>query len=121
MLTTLDISAVKYFLNVCRKQIIKGKCKFIPRKDYDYKKELIKLGIISLNDVWKYILQLEENDCICVSFERDSSRDFNSEIYEFIKLINNTKVYIKLTLRKDLIVCISFHESRKKERIDNND
>ena len=43
-------------------------------------------------------------------YKSDIFRDFNTEMYVFLKMINGKKVYIKLTYRNK-VVCLSFHES----------
>lgn len=43
----------------------------------------------------------------------DTRRDMNSEIFEFIKVINKKDVYIKLTINDRGAVCLSFHISNK--------
>ena len=66
---------------------------------------------MKVQDIWKYILDLEVNDCIKVDQDRDYSRDMNSDIYIFRENINRKVVYIKLTMNDKGIICISFHES----------
>lgn len=55
-------------------------------------------------------MDLNVQDCISVSFDYDVSRDYNTEMYVFLKMINGKKVYIKLTYRNK-VICLSFHES----------
>ena len=62
-------------------------------------------------DIWKHIQSLEVNECVKIDRDYDMSRDMNSEIYVFKKIINTKMVYIKLTINNQGIVCISFHES----------
>ena len=45
--------------------------------------------------------------------DRDSHRDYNSKILIFIKKINHKDVYIKLTINRKGLLCLSFHESYK--------
>ena len=66
---------------------------------------------MKVQEIWKHILDLEVNDCIKVDCDHDSSRDMNSEVYIFRKMINSKIVYIKLTMNDRGIICISFHES----------
>ena len=118
MLCTLDNDAVNNFLKVCKKEIEKGNCYFvgyrainINGKKISAKQALVDLGIMKIQDIWKYILDLEVNDCIKVDRDYDYSRDMNSEVYIFLKNINRKVVYIKLTINYKGIICISFHES----------
>ena len=55
-------------------------------------------------------MDLNVQDCISVSSDYDVFRDFNTEMYVFLKMINGKKVYIKLIYRNK-VVCLSFHES----------
>ncbi len=123
MLTTLDNAALKYFLKTSKDLIKKRKRIIIPR-DYiingeiiNYKQAIIDIGIVKIDDIWNYILELKESECIDVSEDYDCKRDFNSEMFEFVKNINGKDVYIKLTLRtsrnNDILVCLSFHESNR--------
>ncbi len=121
MLSTLDETALRHFLKIS-KDLIKSRKRTIVPRDYEingeiinYKQAIIDIGIVKIEDVWNYVLDLEESECIDVSEDNDYRRDFNSEIFEFIKEINGKAVYIKLTLRtsnnNDILVCLSFHES----------
>ena len=116
-ITEISKQSIKPFLNLCKKEIKKGNCKFINTrlikvngKYVSAKKELLDIGIFKEKEIWKYILGLEEKDCIDVSNDYDLKRDFNTEMYEFIIYINGKKVYIKLTYRNK-VICLSFHES----------
>lgn len=118
MLSTLDIDAVNSFLKVCKREIEKRNCYFagyrtinINGKKISAKQALIDIGIMKVQDIWKYILDLGVNDCIKVDRDRDYSRDMNCEVYIFRKIINGKIVYIKLTMNDRGIICISFHES----------
>lgn len=118
MLSTLDIDAVNTFLKICKREIQKRNCYFagyrtinINGKKISAKQALIDIGIMKVQDIWKHILDLEVNDCIKVDRDRDYSRDMNSEVYIFRKMINSKIVYIKLTMNDRGIICISFHES----------
>ncbi len=125
MLSTQDEIAVKSFLKIS-KDLIRRKKRYIEPRTYDinrkkvnYKQAIIDIGIINKEDIWKYILELKEEDCFDVSFDRDTRRDTNSEIFEFKKEINKKNVYIKLTYRETnqgLVVCLSFHEDSKERR-----
>lgn len=118
MLGTLNLDAVNSFLNTCRKEIKKGNHYFvgyrkinINGKKISAKQALIDIGIMKEKDIWKHIQSLEVNDCVKIDRDYDRSRDMNSEIYVFKKIINTKMVYIKLTINNRGIVCISFHES----------
>ena len=116
MLSTMNLDAVKDFLKICRKEIPKGNCYFVNRilnvngKKISSKQALINIEIINTKQIWDYILKLEPFECIKVDFDYDFKRDSNSEIFVFKKNINKHVVYIKLTMRKKGIICISFHE-----------
>lgn len=117
MMSTLDSSAISTFLKVAKKEIKKGNCHFINRTltingiKINSKQALLSLGIMNKKQIWEHILELQEKDCIKVDFERDKTKDMNSEIFIFKKKIKNKIAYIKLTMRKEGIICISFHES----------
>lgn len=117
MISTLDKSTISLFLTTCKKEIKKGNCHFINRnliikgKTVTSKQALLDLGIMNKKQIWSHILELCETDCIKIDFEKNPKRDMNSEIYIFKKKINNKMVYIKLTMRSEGIICISFHES----------
>lgn len=120
MLTLADKTAVKSFLRISRELVKLKKCKLIPRvyningELIGYKDALLNIGILNINDIWKYIINLKEKECFRISRDYNLKMDMNSEIFEFKTNINNKKVYIKLTLRtirEDTIICLSFHES----------
>lgn len=122
MLSTLDKFAVRCFLKTSC-DLIKKKRRQIEPRYYDingrsvcYKQAIIDIGLISKEQVWDYVTKLIEEECFRVSRDYDKRRDLNSEIFEFIKIINEKEVYIKLTLRggeNNKILCLSFHESTK--------
>ena len=118
MLSTLDKNSIKSFLALCRKEVQRGNCHLIQRKlningkIVTIKQALLDLGILKIETVWKYILELKEEDCVKVDFDYDiKRRSTNSEIYVFKKKINEKVAYIKLTYRSSGVICISFHES----------
>lgn len=118
MLNTIDLNAIDSFLKTCKKEIKKKRCQFvgyrclsINGKNISAKQALLDIGIMKIQDIWNYILELKKEECIKVDRDRDYSRDMNSEIYIFKKLINNKLVYIKLTINDYGVICISFHES----------
>lgn len=118
MISLKDKETAKDFLNTCRREIAKGNCIFIgyrtiniKGKNIPAKQALLDIGIMNKKQLWQHILELTEDECIDISFERDKNRDTNSEMFEFIKKINNFNVYIKLTINERGVVCLSFHES----------
>ncbi len=118
MLSVLDLSAVKSFLNICKREIRKGNCYFVGYrkiktngKIISAKQALIDIGIMNVKEIWDHVYKLEVSDYIKVDRDFDFSRDMNSEVYIFKKLINSKMVYIKLTMNGRGIICISFHES----------
>lgn len=118
MFSTLDIDSVNSFLNICKKEIKKGNCYFVGYRSVNVngkmisaKQALIDIGIMKEKDIWNYILSLEIKNCIKIDRDRDYSRNMNSEVYIFKKIINKKIVYIKLTMNNRGIICISFHES----------
>lgn len=66
---------------------------------------------MKIDDIWKYVYTLDKYNCVKIDYDRDLTRDMNSEIYIFKKIINKKIVYIKLTLNNHGVICISFHES----------
>lgn len=118
MISDVTKSSIKYFLNICQKEIPKGNCYFIENRMIDMngkvisaKQALLDIGILNKKQILNIILTLEEKDCIKVDFDKDHSRDTNSEIYIFKKEYNKNIIYIKLTMRKKGIICLSFHRS----------
>jgi len=78
-------------------------------KEINAKQALLDIGISNKKEIWKYIKSLEVQDCFRISKDRDFKRDFNSEIFEFKKIINKKDVYIKLTINDRGLLCLSFH------------
>lgn len=117
MLSTLDKTAIKAFLAICKKEMKQGNCYFVNRtlivngKRITSKQALLDLGIMKKEQIWNYVLELKVTDCIKVDFDNNPKMDMNSEIYVFKKIINKKTAYIKLTMRTKGIICISFHES----------
>lgn len=117
--TTIDIETVTLFLITAKKEINKGNRIFINRvidssgKKISAKQGLLDIGIISSKELWNYILELKPEECFRISFDYDKTRDMNSEIFEFLKIINKKNVYIKLTMNDRGIICLSFHISNK--------
>lgn len=117
MLTVLDKDAIKTFLLICKKEIPKGHCLFINRKlkignkIMSSRQALLDIGITKEKQLWDIVLELKEDECVKIDFDYNPRMDMNSEIFVFKKVINKKMVYIKLTMRRNGIICISFHES----------
>lgn len=117
MVLKQDVEAVRYFLKICKKEVKKGNCYFVGNriinmngKFISAKQALLDIGIMNQKQIWEYILELKEEDCIKIDFDYDMRRDTNCEIFVFKKKINRHLVYIKLTMRSSGIICISFHK-----------
>lgn len=116
MLSSLDLAAVNSFLIIARKEIDKNNAYFVyyrnvksGNKVVNARQALLDIGIIKISEIWNHIKELQPSDCFRISRDRDFSRDFNAEIYEFKKIINRKNVYIKLTINDKGLLCISFH------------
>ena len=116
MLSSLDISVVNCFLVTAKKEIERNNVYFVGYRNVSYdnkivnaKQALLDIGIVKVSEIWNYIKELKSNDCFRISRDRDFSRDFNSEIYEFKRIINRKNVYIKLTINNKGLLCLSFH------------
>lgn len=116
MLSSLDLAAVNSFLITARKEIDKNNVYFVyyrnvksGNKVVNARQALLDIGIIKISEIWNHIKGLQPSDCFRISRDRDFSRDFNAEIYEFKKIINRKNVYIKLTINDKGLLCISFH------------
>ncbi len=116
MLSNLDLAAVNSFLITARKEIDKNNAYFVyyrnvksGNKVVNARQALLDIGIIKISEIWNHIKELQPSDCFRISRDRDFSRDFNAEIYEFKKIINRKNVYIKLTINDKGLLCISFH------------
>lgn len=116
MLSSLDLAAVNSFLITARKEIDKNNAYFVyyrnvksGNKVVNARQALLDIGIIKISEIWNHIKELQPSDCFRISRDRDFSRDFNAEIYEFKKNINRKSVYIKLTINDKGLLCISFH------------
>ena len=112
--------AVNAFLNTSKKLIHKNKKQFIWYRELKIngkiltaKQALYDIGIFHEKELWNYILELNSADLIKIEMDRDSHRDYNSEMFVFIKKINHKDVYIKLTINRKGLLCLSFHESYK--------
>lgn len=114
----VDEDTVNTFLKTCRSEIKKHNCYFVGYrslnangKKISAKQGLIDIGIMKTSDIWEHISNLEVSDCIKIGRDKDFSRDMNTEVFVFLKNINNKIIYIKLTLNDRGVICISFHES----------
>ena len=112
-----DYTIVKHFLSLARNEIRKGNFRLEPRKNIkvdgtakNYKQCLFDLSI-TIEGVKEKIYSLKEEECYRISFDYDSSRDYNSEIFEFLTNVNNIITYIKLTINNVGLLCLSFHKS----------
>ncbi|MFA5407395.1 MAG: hypothetical protein WC343_01330 [Bacilli bacterium] len=115
----IDKQVILQFLNIVRKEIKKNNFVIEKRKAIDicpmivdYRCALLDLSV-TINDVKQIICKLEVEECIDISSDMDTSRDYNSEVFEFITYVNGIKTYIKLTMNDKFVVCISFHRSKK--------
>ena len=116
MLGSLDLAVVNLFLITARREIDKNNAYFVyyrnvksGNKVVNARQALLDIGVIKISEIWNYIKELQPSDCFRISRDRDFSRDFNAEIYEFKKIINRKNVYIKLTINDKGLLCISFH------------
>ena len=116
MLSVLDSNTVSVFLKMARKEIDNNNVYFVGYRTVESngriinaKQALLDIGISNKKEIWKYVKSLEVSDCFRISRDRDFKRDFNSEIFEFKKIINKKDVYIKLTINNRGLLCLSFH------------
>ncbi len=119
-LSKIDEFAVNAFLNTSKKLIHENKKQFIWYRELKIngkiltaKQALYDIGIFHEKEIWNYILELNPTELIKIEMDRDSHRDYNSEIFVFIKKINSKDIYIKLTINRKGLLCLSFHESYK--------
>lgn len=116
MLSVLDKDAVSLFLKIANKEIDRNNVYFVGYRMIESngrivnaKQALLDIGITNIKEIWSCIKKLEVCDCFRISRDRDSKRDYNSEMYEFKKFINKKLVYIKLTINDRGLLCLSFH------------
>lgn len=116
MLSTLDKNVVSTFLKMATNEINKNNVCFVgyrsvesKGKKINAKQALLDIGIHNQKEIWAYIKTIDVDDCFRISKDRDLKRDFNSEMFEFKKIINKKKVYIKLTINNRGLLCLSFH------------
>lgn len=96
-------------LSKMKKLIISNRRRFILRKNRDYVKELIELGITE-EEAWNYILSLNANYYV-VDYKPGYNASSNS--LTFKRKIKNEIAYIKLKIevyeKEEETVCLSFH------------
>ncbi len=116
MLSTLDLSAVNTFLKMANKEIDNNNVYFVGYRSVEYnnkivnaRQALLDIGIVKEKEIWDHVKELKLDNCFRISKDRDSRRDYNTEIYEFKKIINRKLVYIKLTINNRGLLCLSFH------------
>ena len=116
MLSALDLSAVTTFLKMANKEIDNNNVQFIYYRKVEYnnkvvtaRQALLDIGIIKEEEIWKHVKELKLENCFKISKDRDYKRDYNTEMYEFKKIINKKVVYIKLTINNRGLLCLSFH------------
>ena len=116
MLSSLDLAAVNSFLITARKEIDKNNAYFVyyrnvksGNKVVNARQASLDIGIIKISEILNHIKELQPSDYFRISRDREFSRNFNAEIYEFKKNINRKNVYIKLTINDKGLLCISFH------------
>ena len=116
MLSVLDKEAISIFLKSANREIDRNNVTFIGYrmiesngKIVNAKQALLDIGIVNPREIWTIIKKLEVSDCFRISKDRESKRDYNSEIFEFKKVINKKNVYIKLTINDRGLLCLSFH------------
>ena len=119
-LSKLDEFAVNSFLITAKKLIHEIKKQFVWHRELNInskiltaKQALYDIGIFHEKELWNYILELNPTELIKIEMDRDSHRDYNSEMFVFIKKINHKDIYIKLTINRKGLLCLSFHESYK--------
>ena len=119
-LSKLDEFAVNSFLITAKKLIHENKKQFvwyrelkINGKILTVKQALYDIGIFHEKELCNYILELNPTELIKIEMDRDSHKDYNSEMFVFIKKINDKDIYIKLTINRKGLLCLSFHESYK--------
>ena len=116
MLSNLDLSAVNTFLKMANKEIDNNNVYFVGYRSVEYnnkivnaRQALLDIGIVKEKEIWDHVKELKPDNCFRISKDRDSKRDYNTEIYEFKKIINRKLVYIKLTINNRGLLCLSFH------------
>lgn len=101
-------------LSKMKKLIKLGKRRFQIRRDRDYLKDLLELGI-SESEAWDIILGLNKH-----FYFNDPKPSYykNTDTLIFKKQINGIIAYIKLKIennnnQEEIVVCISFHEDNR--------
>ena len=95
MLSSLDLAAVNLFLITARKEIDKNNAYFVyyrnvksGNKVVNARQASLDIGIIKISEILNHIKELQPSDYFRISRDREFSRNFNAEIYEFKKIIN---------------------------------
>ena len=95
MLSSLDLAAVNLFLITARKEIDKNNAYFVyyrnvksGNKVVNVRQASLDIGIIKISEILNHIKELQPSDYFRISRDREFSRNFNAEIYEFKKIIN---------------------------------
>ena len=86
MLSSLDLAAVNLFLITARKEIDKNNAYFVYYRNA--RQASLDIGIIKISEILNHIKELQPSDYFRISRDREFSRNFNAEIYEFKKIIN---------------------------------
>ena len=99
MLSALDLSAVTTFLKMANKEIDNNNVQFIYYRKVEYnnkvvtaRQALLDIGIIKEEEIWKHVKELKLENCFKISKDRDYKRDYNTEMYEFKKIINKIEL-----------------------------
>ena len=112
----MNSQQIKLFYKM-KKLIVSGKRRFISRKDRDYLKDLLEIGITE-KEAWNNILLLN-----CYFYYPDPKPNYSTkgESLVFKKEINEIMKYIKLKIEinnnGEEVVCLSFHKDNKRRRL----
>ena len=97
MLSSLDLAAVNLFLITARKEIDKNNAYFVyyrnvksGNKVVNARQASLDIGIIKISEILNHIKELQPSDYFRISRDREFSRNFNAEIYEFVKSTDYT-------------------------------
>lgn len=110
-----EVTSLEAFLEEIKTLIKSGKRRFVMRKDirgHDYIHHLSNLGLTTIEEAWKEILQLESKHYFQGPEEDYKYQSQGKVIWVFKKNINETVTYIKLKIdpSSQQCVCLSFHE-----------
>lgn len=103
-------------LSKIKKLITLGKCRFVIRKDRDYLRALLIIGI-NEKEAWREILSLNKGHYVvdyCSFYWQ------RSDALTFKKYINGYLIYIKIKIEninniEEIAVCLSFHIDERNE------